>query len=57
MLFTDFVYDFDGIPSTPPDQLSGEAKAKVKGLNPPGKSQNHPFSDWCSFTLPVPPGN
>ena len=34
--------------------LSGyTARAKVKALNPPGKSQNNPFSDWCSdFTIP-----
>jgi len=29
------------------------ARAKVKALNPPGKSQNHPFSDWCDdFIIP-----
>ena len=34
--------------------LSGfTARAKVKALNPPGKSQNHPFSDWCGdFIIP-----
>ena len=34
--------------------LSGyTARAKVKALNPPGKSQNHPFSDWCDdFIIP-----
>lgn len=52
--FTAFVYDLDGDSSTPPDQLFGDAKAKVKALNPPGKSQNNPFSDWCSFTIPAP---
>jgi len=54
VLFTDFVYDLDGDPETPPDQLYGEARAKVKALNPPGKSQNHPFSGWCYFTIPNP---
>jgi len=52
--FTAFVYDLDGDPLTPPDQLFGDAKAKVKALNPPGKSQNNPFSDWCSFAIPTP---
>ena len=52
VLFTDFVYDIDNDPLTPPDQLSGEARAKVKALNPPGKSQNNPFTDWCYFTIP-----
>jgi hypothetical protein len=47
-----FVYDLnlDGTP----DPLYGEARARVKALNPPGKgvqSQNNPFSEWCPFTL------
>ena len=49
VLFTDFVYDF----GEGPVQVYGEARAKVKALNPPGKSQNHPFSDPpCEFTIP-----
>ena len=53
--FTDFVYDLDGDSLTPPNRLSGEAKAKVKALKPPGagfKSQNNPFSEWCEFSIP-----
>jgi hypothetical protein len=51
----DFVYDLDldGIL----DPLYGEARAKVKGLNPPGKgvkTQNNPFSESCEFTIPAP---
>jgi hypothetical protein len=49
----DFVYDLDSDPLTPPDVLSGlPARAKVKALNPPGKSQNNPFSDWLYFSIP-----
>jgi len=48
VLLTEFVYDVDG--DTIPDQLSGEARAKVKALNW-GKSQNNPFTDWVYFTL------
>jgi len=48
----DFAYDLDGDPETPLDVLSGAARAKVKALNPPGKSQNNPFSDWLYFSLP-----
>jgi hypothetical protein len=54
--FTNFVYDYD-LDGTP-NQLFGDARAKVKGLNPPTKgytSQNNPFSGWCSFTLPTLP--
>jgi len=49
---TAFVYDLD-LNGTP-DQLYGEARAKVKALNPPGKgvrSQNNPFSGWCYFEI------
>jgi len=51
VLFTEFVYDFgDG---NGPVQVYGPAKAKVKALNPPGRSQNNPFSDPpCEFALP-----
>ena len=56
VLFSAFVYDvdLDGVP----DQLYGEAKAKVKALNPPSKgvkSQNNPFSEPCDFVIPTPP--
>ena len=58
VLFADFVYDLDGDPSTLPDLLYGDARAKVKALNPPSKgmkSQNNLFSDpWCEFTIPAP---
>lgn len=55
VLFTEFLYDLnlDGTL----DPVYGEARAKVKALNPPGKgfkSQNNPFSDECSFTVPSP---
>ena len=52
LLFTDFQYDLnnDGIP----DPVYGDARAKVKALNPPGKSQNNPFSDSCYFTILAP---
>jgi len=48
----EFVYDIDG--DGVPDQLSGEAIAKVKALDPGhGKGrQNHPFSAPYDFTLP-----
>ncbi len=49
--FTAFVDPITG------EQLSGSATAKVKALNPPGKgnrSQNNPFSPFCTFTLPEP---
>jgi hypothetical protein len=45
---SDFTYDLDG--DEDQDQLTGSARAKVKGLNP-GKNkgrQNNPFSDWCA---------
>jgi hypothetical protein len=29
----------------------GDARARVKGLRPPGKSQNNPFSDYCFFVI------
>jgi hypothetical protein len=49
---TDFVYDIDGDGS--PDQLTGPATAKVKGLDPgKGKGrQNNLFSEPCDFNLP-----
>ena len=49
---TDFVYDIDGDGS--PDQLTGPATAKVKGLDPgKGKGrQNNLFSSPCDFDLP-----
>ena len=49
---TDFVYDIDG--DRVPDQLSGPATAKVKGLDPgKGKGrQNNLFSAPCEFDLP-----
>ncbi|MDH3930272.1 MAG: hypothetical protein OEV22_20270 [Deltaproteobacteria bacterium] len=49
---TDFVYDIDGDGS--PDQLTGPATAKVKGLDPgKGKGrQNNLFSLPCEFNLP-----
>ncbi len=53
VLFTQFLYDLnlDGTL----DPVYGDAKAKVKALNPPGKSQNNPFSDPpCEFTIPAP---
>jgi len=49
--FTEFVDPITG------EQLSGSVTAKVKALNPPGKgvkSQNNPFSPFCTFTLPEP---
>ena len=54
--FTEFLYDLnlDGIL----EPVYGEARAKVKALNPPSKglkSQNNPFSDECSFNIPSPP--
>jgi len=55
VLFTEFLYDLnlDGAL----DPVYGEARAKVKALNPPSKgmkSQNNPFSDPCEFTIPAP---
>jgi hypothetical protein len=55
VLFTEFLYDLnlDGAL----DPVYGEAIAKVKALNPPSKgmkSQNNPFSEPCSFTIPAP---
>jgi len=48
-----FVYDLNG--DGTPEPVSGTATAKVKGLNPPGKSngrQNHAFFIGCTFMLP-----
>jgi hypothetical protein len=48
-----FVYDLDGDGNSEP--VSGTATAKVKALNPPGKSngrQNHAFFIGCTFVLP-----
>lgn len=53
VLFSEFLYDLDGDGIL--DPVYGDAKAKVKALNPPGKSQNNPFSDPCGFTIPAPP--
>ncbi len=52
VLFSEFLYDLnlDDIL----DPVYGLARAKVKALNPPGKSQNNPFSDSCEFTIPPP---
>jgi len=50
---SEFVYDTDG--DGEPEPVSGEAIAKVKGLNPPAKingRQNHAFFTGCGFTLP-----
>ena len=49
---TDFQYDIDG--DGVPDQLTGPATAKVKGLDPgKGKGrQNNLFSSPCEFDLP-----
>ena len=46
-----FVY-WDGLEYLP---FYGDARARVKGLLTPGKSQNNTFSDWCTFTLTAPP--
>lgn len=50
-LFGFYIY-LDSIPTWV--DLSGfTARAKVKGLNPPGKKQNHLFSAWCDdFIIP-----
>jgi hypothetical protein len=56
VLFTEFLYDLNLDGTLEP--VYGEARAKVKALNPPSKglkSQNNPFSDECSFTIPSPP--
>ncbi|MGD9338004.1 MAG: hypothetical protein PVF76_11830 [Syntrophobacterales bacterium] len=49
---SDFKYDIDGDGN--PDQLTGPATAKVKGLDPgKGKGrQNNLFSPKCDFTIP-----
>ena len=56
VLFTEFLYDLNLDGTLEP--VYGEARAKVKALNPPSKglkSQNNPFSDECSFNIPSPP--
>ena len=55
VLFTEFLYDLNLDGTLEP--VYGEARAKVKALNPPSKglkSQNNPFSDECSFNIPSP---
>ncbi len=42
-----FVY-WDGFEYVP---FTGDARARVKGLLTPGKSQNNAFSDYCDFTI------
>ena len=45
--FSALLFDFGSGPIAPL-----EVDAQVKGLNPPGKSQNNPFGDLVSCTLP-----
>ena len=49
LAFSALAYDFGQGPIDPI-----EVEVKVKGLNPPGKSQNNPFSAPVSCTLLTP---